>query len=64
VIRTHPSDPPLTAGEAAKVAWLTARMVKRGIAGEDVDQKDLQRKLDRILDAARKREAKAARKGI
>jgi hypothetical protein len=63
VIRTgHPNDPPLTAGEAAKVAWYTARMAKRGIAGEDVYLKDLQRKIDRILDGARKRAEQAAKK--
>ncbi|WP_308011893.1 DUF6257 family protein [Actinacidiphila acidipaludis] len=55
MIRTHPDDPPLTAAEAARVAWLIARMAKRGVAGDDVDQRDLQRKLDRILDGARKR---------
>ena len=55
MIRTHPNDPPLTGGEATKVAWYIARMAKRGIAGENVDQTDLQRKLDRVLDGARKR---------
>jgi hypothetical protein len=55
VIQTHPNDPPLTAGEAARVAWLIGRMAKRGLAGEEVDLSDLQRKLDRILDGARKR---------
>jgi hypothetical protein len=55
VIRTHPDDPPLTGREAAKVAWLIARMAKRGVAGEDVDLSDLKRKLDRILDGARER---------
>lgn len=55
MIRTHPNDPPLTGREAAKVAWLIGRMAKRGLAGEDVDQTDLQRKLDRVLDGARKR---------
>lgn len=55
MIRTHPNDPPLTGREAAKVAWLIARMAKRGLAGDDVDQTDLQRKLDRVLDGARKR---------
>ncbi|MFF7153118.1 DUF6257 family protein [Streptomyces sp. NPDC008139] len=60
MIRTHPNDPPLTGAEAAKVAWLIARMAKRGIAGEAVHQADLQRKLDRILDGARKRADKAA----
>jgi hypothetical protein len=60
VIRTHPNDPPLTGREAAKVAWLIARMAKRGVAGEDVDLTDLKRKLDRILDGARERADKAA----
>jgi hypothetical protein len=55
VIQTHPNDPPLTAGEAARVAWLIGRMAKRGLAGEEVDLSDLQRKLDRVLDGARKR---------
>lgn len=65
MIRTHPKDPPLTTVEAGKVAWLVARMAKRNLAGDDVDQSDLQRKLDRVLDGARKREeaaAQAARK--
>jgi hypothetical protein len=55
VIQTHPDDPPLTGREAAKVAWYTARMAKRSVAGEDVDLSDLKRKLDRILDGARER---------
>jgi hypothetical protein len=60
MIRTHPNDPPLTGAEASRVAWLIARMAKRSIAGEQVDQADLQAKLDRILDGARKRAEKAA----
>lgn len=52
-------NPPLTAGEKTKLAWLTARMCKRDIAGHDVDQADLQRKFDRILDGARDRAEKA-----
>ncbi|WP_333769831.1 DUF6257 family protein [Streptomyces sp. IBSBF 2435] len=60
MIRTHPNDPPLTGTEAAKVAWYIARMAKRGLAGEDVDQRDLQRKLDSIIDGARQRAEKAA----
>lgn len=60
MIRTHPNDPPLTTTEAGKVAWLVARMAKRNLAGDDVDQSDLQRKLDRVLDGARKREEEAA----
>ncbi|WP_433890704.1 DUF6257 family protein [Streptomyces sp. CA-111067] len=64
MIRTHPNDPPLTSAEAARVAWYIGRMAKRAIAGEDVYQADLQAKVDRILDGARKRavrEAAAAR---
>jgi hypothetical protein len=60
MIRTHPDDPPLTGAETAKVAWLIARMAKRAVAGEDVYLADLQRKLDRILNAARQRAEKAA----
>lgn len=59
MIRTHRDDPPLTAAEAARVAWLIGRMTKRGLAGDDVDQSDLLRKLDRVLDGARKRAEKA-----
>lgn len=62
MIRTHPDDPPLTGGEAAKVGWYMARMAKRNIAGEDVYLKDLQRKVDRILDGARKRAEQATKK--
>ena len=59
MILTHRDDPPLTAWESAQLAGLTARMAKRSIAGEDVDQSDLQRKFDRILDGARKRAQQA-----
>lgn len=62
MIRTHPNDPPLTAAETAKVAWYTARMAKRSIAGDDVYLKDLQRKVDRILDGARRRAEQDAKK--
>ncbi|MBY8879736.1 DUF6257 family protein [Streptomyces sp. PLK6-54] len=58
-MRTHPNDPPLTGWEAAQLTALTARMAKRSLAGPDVDQRDLQNKLDRILDGARKRQEKA-----
>ncbi|MGJ7415759.1 DUF6257 family protein [Streptomyces cinereoruber] len=50
--------PKLTAREHAQVAWAVARMAKRCVAGENVDRADLERKVDRILDNARKREAK------
>lgn len=61
------ADPKFTAGEKAKLVWLTARMAKRGIAddrqsGGRVYQGDLQRKFDRVLEDARKREERDARK--
>ena len=56
------ADPPLTKGEIAKVALLTARMCKRSIAGPDVHQADLERRIDRIIDGARKRAEQAAKK--
>ncbi|GAB3169862.1 DUF6257 family protein [Streptomyces incanus] len=60
------ADPKLTAGEIAKLAWLTARMAKRGIADDKtvghVYQGDLQRKFDRVLEGARKREEKQSKR--
>ena len=55
------SDPKLTIGDKAKVAWYVVRMAKRGLAddrqsGGRVHQGDLERKMDRVLDKARKRE--------
>jgi hypothetical protein len=60
------SDPKLTAGEVATLAWLTVRMAKRGLAddrqnGGRVHQGDLQAKFDRVLEGARKREEKQAK---
>ena len=59
---TDKHDPKLTASEKVQVAWYIARMAKRGIADDKlvgrVHQGDLQRKLERVLDRARKREAK------
>jgi hypothetical protein len=57
-------QPRLTAGEKAQLAWYVARMAKRGIAddrqyGGRVDQSDLQRKFDRVIAQARKREERA-----
>ncbi|EST25795.1 DUF6257 family protein [Streptomyces roseochromogenus] len=57
-------QPRLTAGEKAQLAWYVARMAKRGLAddrqyGGRVDQSDLQRKYDRVLAQARKREERA-----
>ncbi|MET9423894.1 DUF6257 family protein [Streptomyces sp. NPDC006540] len=61
------ADPKLTAGEKARLVWLTARMAKRGIAddrqsGGRIHQGDLQRKFDRVLEDARKREERDAKK--
>ncbi|MGW5850466.1 DUF6257 family protein [Streptomyces sp. NPDC055254] len=53
-------DPKFTAGEVAKMAWLTARMAKRGIASQTVYQGDLERKFERIVDGAREREVQHA----
>ncbi|MEU5978822.1 DUF6257 family protein [Streptomyces sp. NPDC047315] len=68
--RIEEREPKLTAGEKAKVSWYVLRMAKRGLAddrvrGGVVDQSDLERKVERIIEGARKREereAKAARK--
>ncbi|MGA5220990.1 DUF6257 family protein [Streptomyces cinereoruber] len=51
--------PKLTAREHAQVAWCVARMAKRSVAGEQVDRSDLERKVDRILEGARKRADKS-----
>ncbi|MEU8432316.1 DUF6257 family protein [Streptomyces sp. NPDC029216] len=51
-------DPKFTAREIAQIGWYTARMAKRGIAGENVYLGDLQRKVERIIDGAREREAR------
>ncbi|WP_406306288.1 DUF6257 family protein [Streptomyces sp. NBC_00885] len=58
------TEPKLTAGEKVKVAWYVARMAKRGIAddresGGRVHQGDLERKVERVIDGARKREGKS-----
>ncbi|MFE2141723.1 DUF6257 family protein [Streptomyces sp. NPDC059456] len=53
-------DPKFTAREVAQIGWYTARMAKRGIAGESVHLGDLERKVDRIIDGAREREAQQA----
>ncbi|QGV79782.1 DUF6257 family protein [Streptomyces ficellus] len=54
-------EPKLTTAEKAKVTYLVARMCKRGLAGDDVHQADLERKVERIVDGARKREERAAK---
>ncbi|WP_406051042.1 DUF6257 family protein [Streptomyces virginiae] len=53
-------DPKFTAREIAQIGWYTARMAKRGIAGENVHLGDLQKKVERIIDGAREREAQQA----
>ncbi|MFJ5287813.1 DUF6257 family protein [Streptomyces sp. NPDC088348] len=55
------AEPKLTAREKAQVAGYVARMCKRGIAGEHVYQGDLERKVERVIDGARKREERTAR---
>ncbi|ROQ31945.1 hypothetical protein EDD98_0912 [Streptomyces sp. PanSC19] len=54
--------PPLTAGEKVQVGWYVARMCKRGIAGEGVYQGDLEAKVDRVIDRARERAEKNAKR--
>lgn len=55
-------EPRLTVGEKAKVTWYVARMCKRHIAGENVDQSDLEAKVDGVIDDARRREEHRANK--
>ncbi|WP_327707542.1 DUF6257 family protein (plasmid) [Streptomyces decoyicus] len=55
------ADPKLTAAEKVRIAGLVARMCKRDMAGPNVHQGDLQRRVDRILDGARERDAKASK---
>jgi hypothetical protein len=50
------ADPQFTVAETAKLTWLIARMDKRGIASQTVDQSDLERKVEKVIDGARKRE--------
>jgi hypothetical protein len=52
--------PKLSAGEHARIAWNVARMAKRSIAGENVHQRDLERKVERVIEGARKRAEKDA----
>ncbi|MFG2226129.1 DUF6257 family protein [Streptomyces sp. NPDC048644] len=54
-------DPKLTAAEKAKLTVLVGRMCKRGLAGDHVDQSDLERRVDQILDGARERDEKNAK---
>ncbi|MEU0991048.1 DUF6257 family protein [Streptomyces sp. NPDC005953] len=63
----HTDEPRLTAAEKAKVAVLVLRMAKRGIADPDrhghgtVDMSDLERRVEQVIDGARKREERAAK---
>lgn len=61
------SSPKLTAGEKTKVAWYVARMAKRGLAddrinGGRVHQGDLERKVERVIEGARRREERQAKR--
>jgi hypothetical protein len=47
-----------TTGEKLRIAALTARMAKRGLAGDTVDISDLQRKVERIERQAERRKQK------
>ncbi|MFE3016710.1 DUF6257 family protein [Streptomyces sp. NPDC059256] len=63
----HTDEPRLTAAEKAKVAVLVLRMAKRGIADPDrhghgtVDLTDLERRVEQVIDGARKRQERAAK---
>ena len=62
----YDDEPKLTTGEKAQVAWLVLRMAKRGIADDKVTgrvhQRDLERKVERVIEQARKREERDAKK--
>ncbi|WP_333746149.1 DUF6257 family protein [Streptomyces sp. IBSBF 2950] len=47
-----------TTGEKLRVAALTARMAKRGLAGDGVDISDLTRRIERIEKQAARRKKK------
>jgi hypothetical protein len=47
-----------TTGEKVRIAALTARAAKRGLAGANVDISDLQRRIERIENQARSRKQK------
>ncbi|MFD3698514.1 DUF6257 family protein [Streptomyces sp. NPDC058646] len=50
------TDPKFTTAETAKLTWLIARMAKRGLASQTVHQGDLERRVEKVIDGARKRE--------
>ncbi|MFG2640794.1 DUF6257 family protein [Streptomyces sp. NPDC048370] len=58
---TSDDYPKLTAGEHTRIAYYVARMAKRCLAGENADRSDLERKVNRIIDGARKRAEKNAK---
>ncbi|MEU8525193.1 DUF6257 family protein [Streptomyces sp. NPDC048629] len=60
--RKNDSTPKLTVGEKARVTYLVARMAKRSIASETVHMGDLERRVDRVIDGARRREERNAKK--
>jgi hypothetical protein len=53
-------EPQYTAGEKIRLAALIARGAKRSLAGEGVYLADLDRRIERIKEGARKRTAKEA----
>ncbi|MFI1764542.1 DUF6257 family protein [Streptomyces sp. NPDC020800] len=60
------NQPRFTAGEKVRIAMLVARMAKRGLAddrqfGGRVDQSDLERRVARIEEQARRRAERADR---
>ncbi|MFJ4405903.1 DUF6257 family protein [Streptomyces sp. NPDC088910] len=58
MVHTHPNAPPLTAGEAADIARITAVACFRG----GVLTTRQKNRIDRIIDGARERADKAAKK--
>ncbi|AZK94853.1 MULTISPECIES: DUF6257 family protein [Streptomyces] len=61
-------EPRLTVGEKTQVALLVVRMAKRGLAddrqyGGRIDQGDLEKKVERIIERARLREERDGRSG-
>lgn len=59
-------DPPLTAGEYARIAYYSGRILKRGLADREgtgrVHTADLEAKITRVVDGARKRADQDAKK--
>ncbi|MDQ0831931.1 hypothetical protein QF032_003775 [Streptomyces achromogenes] len=54
-----PAFADFTLGEKARIAALTARMAKRGLAGDAVDLSDLKRRVERIEQQALRRKNKS-----